>query len=155
MKLEWSEISDPNDECCYTHTVAQTPFGRFQLTWKGWKEDISASMGFDETPWGDVVYDWWNSIDEAKQWAEDEMNKRLTELVPSKVAELEGQNKMLLGVVSGDIGFACELTKMLEERDASLSPEQREAEQQASQKRAAEIIKGIDFSETAEAEGSG
>lgn len=74
-KLKWSEISEPNDICCYTHTYADTPFGRFLLTWKSWKTYFDA--GFDETPWGEIAYHGWSSVEEAQEWAEEEMHKKL------------------------------------------------------------------------------
>ncbi|WP_425401214.1 hypothetical protein [Algiphilus sp.] len=49
--LEWTEPQQPNDEFSYNHVTAQTPFGRFVITWKGWKEHDNPTI--DETPWGD------------------------------------------------------------------------------------------------------
>lgn len=79
MKLTWTEPSSPNNECHYNHTQANTPFGRFLLTWKGWKD--YQDFGFDETPWGEVVYLGWGSISEAQEWAEQEMHRRVSELL--------------------------------------------------------------------------
>jgi hypothetical protein len=81
LKLDWSAPAPPNSECSYDHTVAVTPFGRFLLTWKSWKEPWNNGLGFDETPWGDVVYDHWDSIEEAQTWAEAELRKRCEELL--------------------------------------------------------------------------
>lgn len=73
----WSEPAPPDDTCYYHHTRAQTPFGDFLLTWKGWKD--KPDYGFDETPWclfgGE--YHGWNSIQEAQDWAEKEMGRRV------------------------------------------------------------------------------
>lgn len=76
--LVWSDVSEPNDDCHYTHTKAETPFGRFLLTWKSWKD--YPDYGFDETPWGKVVYLGWNSIESAKQWAAEEMALRIQQM---------------------------------------------------------------------------
>ncbi len=76
VKLNWTPETDPNNECCYTHTMADTPFGRFLLTWKGWKEDIYCSMGFDEMPWEGSQYGF-DSVEDAQKWAEEEYARRL------------------------------------------------------------------------------
>lgn len=69
--LVWTEQRKPNKACCYNHCIAETPFGEFLLTWKGWKGRPADTMGFDETPWGDVWYDYWGSVEEAQKWAEE------------------------------------------------------------------------------------
>ncbi len=75
VSLEWSEHRTPNDGCHYNHTKAETPFGPFLLTWKGWKD--YPAYGFDETPWGDVEYHDWNTVEEAQEWAAQEMGRRI------------------------------------------------------------------------------
>jgi hypothetical protein len=61
--LQWTENRQPNEECRYSHCIAETPFGRFLITWKGWKRYDDPTV--DETPWGDW-YGVFNSVDEAK-----------------------------------------------------------------------------------------
>ncbi len=75
VSLTWSEVSPPNEDCHYTHTKAETPFGVFLLTWKGWKEHMDC--GFDETPWGEVVYLGWNTVESAQKWASEETSRRI------------------------------------------------------------------------------
>lgn len=75
VSLEWSEHRTPNSDCHYNHTVADTPFGRFLLAWKGWKD--YPAYGFDETPWGEVEYHGWDTVEEAQEWAEQEMARRI------------------------------------------------------------------------------
>ncbi len=75
VSLEWAAPSEPNDECHYNHPKAETPFGRFLLTWKGWKD--SPEYGFDETPWGEGEYRGWATVEEAQEWAAQEMNRRI------------------------------------------------------------------------------
>ena len=77
--LDWSEPSSPNEHCSYTHSIAETPFGRFLLTWKGWKE--SPDYGFDETPWDMAEYRGWSSVEEAQSWAGKEMARRIDALL--------------------------------------------------------------------------
>jgi hypothetical protein len=89
VKLEWTENRPPTkDVCRYDHCIAETPFGRFLLTWKGWKTDWRYDLGFDETPWDGIEYHSWGSIDEAKQWAADEMEKRIKLLLGEQPTEL-------------------------------------------------------------------
>ena len=76
VSLEWTEQIAPNEECSYNHTKAETPFGRFLLTWKGWKD--YPDYGFDETPWGGVEYHGWGTVEEAQEWAAKEMWRRIS-----------------------------------------------------------------------------
>lgn len=86
-ELQWSPYSDPNDSCHYNHTFAETPFGRFLLTWKSWKDN--PGYGFDETPWGEVVYLGWDTVDSAKQWAKEELIRRAQLCLPAYRAAVE------------------------------------------------------------------
>jgi hypothetical protein len=82
MKIKqiiWTEVREPNKECSYTHTIGETPFGRFIMTWKGWKEDFIPSM--DETPWGEFAIPDGNNVDECRQWAQREFEKRMMEMI--------------------------------------------------------------------------
>ena len=67
MTLVWSEIQRPNEECYYHHVTAQTPFGGFRITWKGWKAHGPPSV--DKTPWGDSIEECVDLLD-AKRRAE-------------------------------------------------------------------------------------
>lgn len=75
VNLIWTPETPPNDSCHYHHTEAVTPFGKFILTWKGWK--TYPDYGFDETPWDGIEYHGWNSVAEAQAWAAEEMAKRI------------------------------------------------------------------------------
>ena len=75
ISLEWTEPIGPNNDCHYNHCVAETPFGRFLLSWKGWKND--PVYEFDETPWGEVEYGAWTTVEDAQQWASQEMGRRI------------------------------------------------------------------------------
>lgn len=79
-RLKWSPPAPGEEECRYDHTRAQTPFGNFLLTWKSWKSGPGQDpdYGFDETPWGDTEYQGWNSVEQAQEWAELEMQRRIT-----------------------------------------------------------------------------
>jgi hypothetical protein len=72
--LQWSENMPASKECRYDHCIAQTPFGRFLITWKSWKEYDSPTV--DETPWS-VWGGFFNSVDEAKAACQREFDKRL------------------------------------------------------------------------------
>jgi hypothetical protein len=65
----------PSEACRYDHCIAETPFGRFLITWKSWKEYDDPTV--DETPWGDW-YAAFNSVDDAKAACQQGMNERLT-----------------------------------------------------------------------------
>jgi hypothetical protein len=72
--LNWSENKKPTEECRYDHCTAETPFGKFLLTWKGWKKYDSVCA--DETPWGDF-FRAFDTLEEAKAECEAEYVRRL------------------------------------------------------------------------------
>ena len=72
--LRWTENMPPSEDCRYDHCTAETPFGRFLISWKGWKQFDSPTV--DETPWGDW-YGAFNSVDAAKAACQKEMDERL------------------------------------------------------------------------------
>ena len=72
--LKWSEEREPNDEVSYDHVKAETPFGRFLITWKGWKDHDSPTV--DETPWGDY-WDSFCSVEDAKEACFKEYKARI------------------------------------------------------------------------------
>jgi hypothetical protein len=74
-RLQWTDNMPPSEACRYDHCIAETPFGRFLITWKSWKEYDSPTV--DETPWGDW-YAAFNSVDDAKAACQQGMNERLT-----------------------------------------------------------------------------
>ena len=73
--LEWSEQHKPNDNVRYNHCIAHTPFGRFLITWKGWKDNVSPEA--EETPWGEYYDPCADSVEEAQANCEREFARRL------------------------------------------------------------------------------
>lgn len=72
--LQWSEEQEANEEIRYSHVTCNTPFGRFVITWKGWKENDWPTV--DETPWGE----WGGSfptVADAVQQCTEEYAKRI------------------------------------------------------------------------------
>jgi len=78
-QIEWSEMFEPNMRCGYDHVIGETPFGRFLLTWKGWKNEWNPC--FDETPWDDFALPDGSSVAACQQWAQKEFEKRMLEMV--------------------------------------------------------------------------
>ena len=76
--LRWSGETQPNEEVPYHHVIAETPFGRFLVTWKGWKEYDSPTI--DETPWGEFLGAHSN-LEDAKEAAQLAFDQRVTEAV--------------------------------------------------------------------------
>jgi len=72
--LQWTEPAPPNEDVRYDHVTAETPFGRFLITWKSWKEHPDYTV--DETPWGDWCTPTY-SLAEAKELAWDEYQCRI------------------------------------------------------------------------------
>ena len=73
--LAWTAEREPNDECRYNHCIAETPFGRFLLTWKAWKDYPIATA--DETPWGEWFDAVWADVAKAKVACEHEYGRRV------------------------------------------------------------------------------
>ena len=75
--LVWSAPRKPNKSIPYDHRIAETPFGRFVLTWKSWKAEPWQGVGFDELPWGGVWYQSWETPEEAMKDAEAAWKEKL------------------------------------------------------------------------------
>ena len=73
--LAWTAERKPDGKCHYTHCIAETPFGRFLLTWKGWKDDIDPVA--DETPWGEFFTPCAGTVAEAQAACEREYARRV------------------------------------------------------------------------------
>lgn len=73
--LVWTDVRAPDDQCPYTHCIAETPFGRFLLTWKGWKDDIDPVA--EETPWGEFYDPRADTVVEAQVACEREFARRV------------------------------------------------------------------------------
>ena len=86
--LQWTENMPPSEVCRYDHCTAETPFGRFLISWKSWKQFDSPTV--DETPWGDW-YEAFDSVDAAKAACQNEMDKRIARW-GRPAAELEGHH---------------------------------------------------------------
>lgn len=71
--LEWSPESKPNGYCSYNHTYADTPFGRYQIEWKGWKDRPSFSLDLGN----ESVSCWADTIDDARRIAQADYAARI------------------------------------------------------------------------------
>ena len=75
FKLTWTPASKSNSDCPYNHSWANTPFGKFLITWKGWKDypsyDADVPWGVDPGAYGHP------SLEEAQLWCEKQYNARL------------------------------------------------------------------------------
>ena len=52
MKLTWTTFECGENSIPYNHSIAETPFGRFLITWKAWKD--MPSYDLDESPFKDL-----------------------------------------------------------------------------------------------------
>ena len=73
--LEWTEIQEPNASCRYHHISAKTPFGPFEIIWKGWKDYDCPAVS--ETPWGEYLVNQGSTLEDAKVTAESEYHERI------------------------------------------------------------------------------
>lgn len=74
--LLWTETIPPDDSCRYHHVSAQTPFGRFLITWKEYK--TISSHDIEETPWGEGGGSFFD-LDSAKLAAEQTFYAKVKE----------------------------------------------------------------------------
>lgn len=86
--LRWSEHRPPNSEIPYDHVIAQTPFGRVLITWKGWKNHDTATI--DEFP-GAGFLPSCPGLDGAKITAEREWIRRVSECLTPPTEPTNGQ----------------------------------------------------------------
>lgn len=86
VTLKWSEERQPCEDCRYNHCVAETPFGKFVISWKGWKEYPTVAV--DEAPFGDW-FECWNSVEDAKAACQAEYSRRLADAIDSALAQPE------------------------------------------------------------------
>lgn len=104
INLQWSDHIKPNDDWPYDHIISLTPFGRFVLTWKSWKENGEEECVFDETPWNEF---WngnnkrWFSIEGAKQAAETELIRRINLLTSNSFDDLPDWIKEDIEIIDG------------------------------------------------------
>ena len=86
--VEWTAEMPANESIRYNHVTADTPFGRFEITWKGWNEHDSPTV--DETPWGHY-FGAFSTVDEAKAACELEYSRRICTACPASRQALEGE----------------------------------------------------------------
>lgn len=75
MQLVWSEEQEPSEKIGYNHVIAETPMGRFLITWKGWKTTTEGRC-IDETPWGEFGGTE-HTLDDAKALAQKLWNEKI------------------------------------------------------------------------------
>lgn len=78
MPLTWSEVREANEDCSYTHVVAETPLGRLVIEWKGWKDHDPPTCIL---PWGEFIIGM--SLSECKEMCQAAWDK-----IARAVAEL-------------------------------------------------------------------
>ena len=80
--LQWSGPNTPKVDIPYDNMIAYTPLGKFVLTWKSWKaESGNMGIGFDETPWGEAWYDFWDTPEQAMRAAEVRLQGLIQEML--------------------------------------------------------------------------
>jgi len=101
-KLVWSPEAKPNDYCSYNHTFADTPIGRYQIEWKGWKDSPSFSIDLGN----ESVQCWASDIAGARLIAQAHFGAAILSAInPSFLSELDTARKeveRLRGLV-GDV----------------------------------------------------
>ena len=70
VTLEWIEI--PKQP--YNTLEATTPFGKYRIEWKGWKDYDNCDIMYN-----DEYLSGWYSVEEAKEYALKDYKKKLTE----------------------------------------------------------------------------
>lgn len=74
--INWTDELDASDECSYNHVIGSSPFGRFLITWKGWKDYDHPTV--DECPWDSYgMHESYGSVEEAKEECEKVYREKL------------------------------------------------------------------------------
>ncbi|WP_192248484.1 hypothetical protein [Mesorhizobium caraganae] len=77
-QLQWSDPAPPTEGICsYDHCFAKTPFGKYQIEWKSWKDypgyvTYGPSNEFDEP-----VFYTSDTLEEAKQVSQNDFINRV------------------------------------------------------------------------------
>lgn len=79
--LVWSKPEKPNAECSYDHCMAETPWGKYQIEWKSWKDYPSFLV---ETPKGEILTQGDDNLDSAKQVAQNHFEASVAAALPDK-----------------------------------------------------------------------
>lgn len=74
--MNWSEETDPNDRCQYTHTTCETPLGTFFITWKSWKSSSPIDVELNE----EIIEGYLPSVRKAKEFVKEYLAKKRDEL---------------------------------------------------------------------------
>lgn len=72
QKLVWTDPKKPGPGCSYDNMEAQTPFGKYLITWKSWKDRPSYAIEFQD---GYVASE--NSLADARDAAQADYEKRI------------------------------------------------------------------------------
>jgi hypothetical protein len=70
----WPLLQWTTDNCKHKQCIANTPFGRFSITWEPFERIFTATI--EETPWG-YSDDYFSDVEEAKKECQQELNRRL------------------------------------------------------------------------------
>lgn len=112
VALVWSAESRPNETCSYNHCTAETPFGRFLITWKGWKDHDFPVV--DETPWGGY-FGSFGDVAAAKLACEQEFARRIA--ASAQAAQPTSQAETVaLQVTSAESAMQQQINDLLLER---------------------------------------
>lgn len=83
--LEWSEPAPPTkDVCHYDHCHADTPFGRYQIEWKSWKDYPGYTV---EAPWEWIGTE--DTLEAAKLSAQADFERRVSAAIASSLTPSE------------------------------------------------------------------
>jgi len=78
--LKWTEERPPDKECSYNHVFADTPFGRIEITWKGWKDQPIYDVEFP-ADWDCEIY-FGDDVEDGKKIAERVFAEKLAAALP-------------------------------------------------------------------------
>lgn len=79
ITLVWSNEMQPCEDCRYNHTFADSPLGRFNIEWKGWKEHDSRTVYLNGEHIGDSY-----SVEESKKLAQQYLQKLVLSLIAAQ-----------------------------------------------------------------------
>ena len=78
MEFLWKNYTSGQNDIHYDHSILDTQFGRFLITWKGWKENPSYDV--DESPFAFNFYPIAGSLLEVQKRCEKEFQRVISEI---------------------------------------------------------------------------
>lgn len=90
-QLEWSEVSEPNENIRYTHITANSPLGKWSIEWKSWKKYDDKTIFLD----GNFISNGGDSLESATATAQADFERRVRECLVAEPVNVAAREQAL------------------------------------------------------------